>query len=312
MIGRLLLALLLALAAAAPASAADKRIAFTFDDVPRVPGGLFTPAERTDRLIAALKRARVKQAAFFLNPGNLAEPWGQGGEQRIAAYVAAGHVIGNHSWSHPHLNAMSTDAWLADVDRASEWLKGRAGYRPWLRFPFLDEGTDAAQRDAVRAGLTARGLRNAYVTVDPSDWFLEQLLTDAKAQGKTVDLAALGDLYVKELVGAADHSDQLARDMLHLRPVHVVLMHETDLEALFIEKAVAALRADGWEIVPVDQAFEQPLPDPTGPWIGGNQVSALAAERGASADALPYPSNQTDTLEREFDRHVLHQPATDP
>ena len=42
------------------------------------------------------------------------------------------------------------------VDAAELWLKGRPGYRPWFRYPFLDEGgRDKAKRDAVREGLKA-------------------------------------------------------------------------------------------------------------------------------------------------------------
>ncbi len=87
-----------------------------------------------------LKRAGVAQAAFFVNPANLETGDGKGGEDRILAYVAAGHVIANHSWSHPHLSELSADAFLADVDRAEAWLRPREGHRAWFRFPFLDEG----------------------------------------------------------------------------------------------------------------------------------------------------------------------------
>ena len=57
-----------------------------------------TVEQRTERLIAALRRAGVRQAAFFVTPGHLEQPWGAGGEARIAAYVRAGHVIANHSY----------------------------------------------------------------------------------------------------------------------------------------------------------------------------------------------------------------------
>ena len=97
------------LALAAPA-AAQKRIALSFDDVPRTPGAFMTPQQRTERLIAALRRARVRQVAFFVNPGNLQQPWGAGREGQIAAYVRAGHVIGNHSFSHPHLSEIGAAA----------------------------------------------------------------------------------------------------------------------------------------------------------------------------------------------------------
>lgn len=51
-----------------------KRIALSFDDVPRGPGAFYTPSERTARLIAALRTSGVEQAAFFANPGGSARP----------------------------------------------------------------------------------------------------------------------------------------------------------------------------------------------------------------------------------------------
>src|SRR3954462_4722236 len=98
-------ALLLALWTA-PA-AADKRIALTFDDVPRDRGAFFTPDQRTIRLIAGLHEAGVRQAAFYIVPGQVGHDDGVGGEERIKAYVAAGHVIADHSFTHPHLSGMT-------------------------------------------------------------------------------------------------------------------------------------------------------------------------------------------------------------
>jgi len=37
-----------------------------------------TAQRRTEQLIAALRRAGVPQAAFFVNPDNLQHPWGAG------------------------------------------------------------------------------------------------------------------------------------------------------------------------------------------------------------------------------------------
>ena len=138
-------------------AAAQKMIALSFDDVPRGRGAFFTPEERTKRIIAELKEAKAPQAAFFVVPGVIGQGDGVGGAERIAAYVAAGHVIANHSNSHKRLSATDTAAYLADIDAAEIWLKGRPGYRPWFRFPFLDEGgKDKAKRDALRADLAAQ------------------------------------------------------------------------------------------------------------------------------------------------------------
>ena len=223
-----------------------KRISISFDDVPRHPGAFFTPDERARRLLAELRRARVRQAAVFVTTGHLDQPYGAGGEARIAGYVAAGHVIANHSHTHRHLNATPAEAYLADLDRAEAWLRTRPGRRPWFRHPYLDEGwRDKGRRDAVRAGLAARGLRNAYVTVDASDWHIDSLATAAVRAGKPMDRTALRDLFVESHVQAANFNDVLARRTLGRSPAHMLLLHETDLAALHIDDLVRALRADG-------------------------------------------------------------------
>lgn len=304
------LAALLALAAPA---AAQKRIALTFDDIPRLPGAYFTVEERSRLLIAALRRARVRQAAFFVTPGHLEAPWGVGGEARIAAYVAAGHVLANHSYGHFALSRIGPDAYLADLDRAAAWLEGRRGARPWFRFPYLDEGGRVpAWRDAVRAGLAQRRLANGYVTVDSYDWYLDSLLTQAVRAGQAIDRDALRALYVEIILDAANFQEALARATLGRSPAHVVLLHETDLAALFIADAVAALRADGWRIVPVDRAYRDPIAavEPDAAYLGGGRIAAIAAARGRAPRELVPPLNEEATILRLFNERVLHQRVT--
>ncbi len=281
-----LLSALLAACTTTAQAPEQKRIALTFDDVPRARGAFLTPDERTTRLIAALRRARVRQAAFFVTTGNLDKPDGQGGERRIAAYAAAGHVLGDHSFSHQHLSAISAADYLADIDRAESWLGGRKGRRPWFRFPFLDEGgADKAKRDAVRAGLKARALRNGYATADGIDWNMETLTVKAVQAGKTIDMAALRDLYVETMVGAAEFHDGLARRTIGRSPAHVLLLHETDLAALFIPDLVVALRKAGWTIVTADEAFADPIGEamPDVPSAQGTLTEAMAWEKGLPA-----------------------------
>ncbi|MGB3754555.1 MAG: polysaccharide deacetylase family protein [Parerythrobacter sp.] len=204
---RLLLALVVA-TLALPAIAQDKRVASSFDDVPRKAGAFFTPDERAEKLCAVLREAGVEQAAFFVTPGLLGDPDGAGGEARIAAYVADGHVIANHSFAHSHLRHSTAEEYLADIDQAASWLAGRAGFRPWFRFPYLDEGgRDTAKRDAVRAGIAARGLRNGYVTADGSDWHLEQLTLDAQGSGKAMDMQRLRHLYIASQTSGLEYHD---------------------------------------------------------------------------------------------------------
>jgi peptidoglycan/xylan/chitin deacetylase (PgdA/CDA1 family) len=309
MIRRLLFAAF-ALAFAASPAQAQKRIALSFDDVPRSPGAFFTPDQRTARLIAALRRARVAQAAFFVTTGHLDLPYGAGGERRIRAYVAAGHVIANHSHSHLWATRTPIADYVADLDRAALWLRGRPGYRPWYRFPFLDEGRDTRERrDALRNALAMRGLSSGYVTVDSYDWYLDSLVTQAGAAGRPIDRAALRALYVEMLVGAAEFADRTALAAIGRSPAHVMLLHETDIAALFIADAVAALRAAGWEIVTADQAYHDPIAaiEPDTLYLGAGRVAAIAAAAGRDRRTLASPWNEEETIARLFNARVLGQ-----
>jgi peptidoglycan/xylan/chitin deacetylase (PgdA/CDA1 family) len=292
-------------------AAAQKRIALSFDDVPRARGAFFTPDERTTRIIEALHRVDAPQAVFFVVPGQIGHDDGVGGEARINAYVAAGHAIANHSNSHRHLSEMSAADYLADIDAAEVWLRPHAAYRPWFRFPFLDEGgKDKTKRDAVRAGLAARGLANGYVTAESSDWQLEALTTDAVRAGKTIDRKALRDLYVTWHVEAADFADTLMQRAIGRQPVHVMLLHETDLAALYIDDLVRALRKDGWTIVSADAAYADPVGKlmPDTPSANGTLTEALAWERGLPAPRW-YRYNETGPATAEFRTRVLHEKA---
>jgi peptidoglycan/xylan/chitin deacetylase (PgdA/CDA1 family) len=305
---RWLIAALLLIFAAAPATA-DKRIAFTFDDVPRGRGAFFTPDQRTIRLIAGLHQAGVKQAAFYIVPGQIGHDDGVGGEQRIEAYVAAGHVIADHSFTHPHLSELSVADYLANVDQAEAWLKGREGRRPWFRYPFLDEGgADKVKVAAVRAALKARGLHNGYATVDGSDWNIEALTADAVKAGKKIDMDALRDLYVSTMVGAADFADQLAFKTWHRQPAQVIVLHETDIAALFIPDLVAALRKDGWKIITADQAYADPISKlaPDVPSANGTLLELAAWEKGIPKPRW-YERDDLELANRLFAERVLHE-----
>lgn len=305
------MAVLLLSLTAASAAHADKRIALTFDDIPRIKGAFYTTDQRAERLIHALRHARVKQAAFFINPGHLTEPEGQGGEARIANYVAAGHVIANHTFTHKGLGLLSAEEFMADVDSAEIWLKDRPGRRPWMRFPYLNEGgTDTVKRDAARAGLAQRKLRNGYVTADGSDWFLDGLVNKAAADGKELDMEQLKRLFVRMHVASAEAQDDLARKVLGRSPSHIMLMHETDITAMFVEDLVQELRRHGWKIITIDEAYRDQLKDilPSTPNARGDLISAIAVEKKAEWPIWPVAIG-IGTAEATFNQRVIKKDA---
>ena len=270
--------LLLALLVVSLPAEANRKIALTYDDAPRVDGAVFTGTVRAEKLIAALARVEAGPVAFFVTTNGLERS--AANQQRIARYAEAGHLIANHTHTHQWAHKTQAEDFLTDVDRAEQLLAGFDNRRPWFRFPYLDEGRRSAQIEALRNGLAKRGLQNGYVTVDNYDWHIEQQLQRAVRSGVAVDYDKLGQLYVQMMLYSAEFYDAIAVQQLGYSPVHVLLLHENDLAALYADKLVLALRATGWEVVSPDAAYDDPLPQPKSRHLSQGRVFALADDAG--------------------------------
>lgn len=290
-------------------SLSARTIAITFDDATLPDGPLFDGAERTRRLIDALDKAGVEEAMFFVTTGNVER---EGGTQRIRDYAAAGHALANHSHSHDWLHQTAADDYIADLDRAIARLAEFDGVEPYYRFPYLDEGRDLEKRDRLREALRERELRNGYVTVDTWDWYLVNLTQEARAADIEIDLDNLQDLYVDVITRSTLYYDAMAERTLGRSPHHVLLLHENDLAALFIDELVAVLEASGFRIIPATEAFADPIAgrEPDTLYLGQGRIAALAHEAGADPASLPSPTENEDYLRRRFEAEVAALPES--
>lgn len=301
---RLLLLLTFPLWATASDAADRRRIALSFDDAPLADGALLSGVQRTDRLITALAEAGVEQAVFFVTTNKLAGPQAA---ERLRAYVAAGHVLANHSHTHPSLSRSAVPTYLADIELARSELAAFDGVRPWFRFPFLDEGRDKQRRDQLRQALTEAGLRNGYVTVDNYDWYLAARVEQAAKAGRGIDHEALRQLYVDMLVACAEFYDAIAQQTLGRSPAHVLLLHENDIAALYIADLVGALRGRGWQIIGIDEAYADPIAATQPATLFNNQgrVAAIAEAAGRPRRELVHESEDQSWIDAELTRRAV-------
>ena len=101
----------------------ERVVALTFDDGPT--------AGPTEALLAALARHRVKATFFLVGQSIEAHP------DQARAIAAAGHQIGNHSYSHRRMVFKSPSFIRSEVERAEAVIES-IGYRgePVFRPPF--------------------------------------------------------------------------------------------------------------------------------------------------------------------------------
>ena len=234
---------------------AARRFAVTIDDFNISDGPVLNAAARHRAILDALGEAGIKAAGLVA--GKYVDA--PAGAAHLGAWAEAGHLIGNHTYAYAYYGGSAPGDLGADIDRASPLIAPYATARPLFRFPYLAEGRTAETRDRMRAVLHDRGLNNAHVTIDASDWYVAQKLNERLEREPGAAVAPYGDFLVRHLLDRAAFYDALARDVLGRSPPHTLLIHHNLTTALFLPKILAGFRAAGWQAIDAEAAFADPL-----------------------------------------------------
>ncbi len=280
-----------------------KEIAFSFDDAPRAANGYFDGPNRAANLIKELNDHQIKQAAFFATTQNI----NLEGAQRLHAYAKAGHIIANHTHTHPDINKTALSDYISEISQADKLLSPYATFKPWFRFPYLREGDTLEKRDGVRAFLSDKGYFNAYITLNNYDWHLESLFQNALKQKKKIDMEKLKALYVDVIMQGINYYDELAVSYLKRSPKHILLLHETDLNALFVGELANTLRANGWRIIDIETAYQDDIATYSTQSVmkyNPGRIGEIAKDNGQKKQ-LWHRSMNTDYLDSRFEKEVI-------
>ena len=250
----------LALALAPARAARAPELALTFDDLPLhgpIPAGE-TPITVANGIISALTRAHVPAYGFVNAHWTVDQP---GTVAVLKAWRAAGLPLGNHTWSHRHLNEMSIPEFEQEVARDEPVLQQLAGKTDWhwLRYPFLDEGKDPAQRAAARQVLAARGYKIADVTMDFADWQWTAPYARCRAAHDDASVAELEHMYLAAAQEAIGFYRGLSHQLYGRDIPYVVLLHESAFEARMVPQLIDLYRSAGFRFVSLPKAESDPF-----------------------------------------------------
>ena len=196
---------------------AERRVALTFDDGPR---------EALADSVAGILKARNVRATFFVTGAELAEARDAG-----ARLVAAGHELGNHTYTHSRMVLRSPSFVRSEIERTDSLIRS-VGHRAAIHFrpPF--------------------GYKLAVLP-----WYLRQT-------GRTT---VMWDVEPDSYPDVARTSDGIVRHVVErVRPGSIILLHvwypsrATSLAAL--GPMIDSLRGRGYEVGPVrDLLMRRPV-----------------------------------------------------
>jgi peptidoglycan-N-acetylglucosamine deacetylase len=242
----------------AAAAAHQPEIAITIDDLPvhaPYPRGV-TPLQVNRQMIAALNATHVPVTAF-VNAVNATD-----GDTREALreWRAAGFVLGNHTWSHPHLSELTIPQFQQELTKDEPVLTklGRGSDWRWFRYPFLDEGKDEAQRIAAREVLAKHGYRVADVTTGFSDWAWTPAYARCATKRNSAGVAELERLYLAAVKRSIADDRKTAHKLYGRDIPYVLLMHVSAMSAHMMPQVLGIYRKAGYRFVSLPQAERDP------------------------------------------------------
>ena len=286
-----------------PAAKERPQIAITIDDFNWNKSLKLDPDQRNRALLSALRAHDNLQAALFV-ACRFAD--NDKGKELLRDWDRAGHVIGNHSYSHKYLHSdkVTSEVYTADIGKCDAIIKDFRHFQRLFRFPFLKEGETAAKRDAVRAFLKQHDYRIGHVTIDASDWAVDDRLTARLTKEPGADVTPYRDFYLSHMWERSLYYDDLARKVLG-RPVkHAILMHYNLLNALFLGDLLDMFKTKGWKLIDADYAFKDPVFAATPKIVpaGESIIWALAKETGKFDKLLRYPGEDSQYEKARMDK----------
>ncbi|MEE9555003.1 MAG: polysaccharide deacetylase family protein [candidate division Zixibacteria bacterium] len=271
--------------------AGNKRtLSITMDDPNLFKRPVMPPTDRNLAILNALKNHNDLKAALFVCGKHIDNPKGK---KLLESWDRNGHLIGNHTYSHHHLNSpkIDSDSFIEDIIRCEELINTYGSFARLFRFPFLKEGETAQKRDRIRSFLKKRGYKTGHVTIDTSDWYIEQRMRQRLEIDPDADVEPYRNYYIDHILREADFYDDLCLKVLGYSVKHTLLIHHNILNAMFLSDLLLALKKAGWSLIDAVDAFDDPVfaREPDIVPAGDSIIMALANEAGRFEEYLRYP-----------------------
>jgi len=270
-------------------------VAITMDDFNWNKSLRLSPDERNLAILQALRSHGDLKAALFVACKNADS---EKGKELLGEWDRAGHLIANHSFSHKELNSKNVTAgdFTLDIARCDQIIRDYPRFQKLFRFPYLKEGDTAAKRDAVRTFLEQNRYRNGHVTIDASDWAVDDRLSARLDKQPSADLKPYRDFYLAHMWERSQYYDGLARRVLGRTVKHTILIHFNLLNALFLGDLLDMFQSKGWKLIDAQEAFKDPVFQAAPKIVpaGESIIWALAKETGKFDKLLRYPGEDSE------------------
>jgi peptidoglycan-N-acetylglucosamine deacetylase len=260
------------------AAAAPPEVAITMDDF-NLLGADEPTAEKRNQAILSAFRAHGIKAAIFVCATNIDSVLGQ---RLLKQWNDDGHIIANHTYSHRNYEKSDFTQYGHDILRCEALIKDYPQFRRLFRFPYLKEGKTAEQRDQLRKFLAEHGYKNGAVTIDASDWYVDDRLRKRLEADPKAETRGFRDFYLQHILDRSNYYDGVSRKALGRSVRHTLLVHHNVINERCLGDVLVQYRKHGWKLIDAEHAYEDAVfsAQPNVLPAGDSLVLALGIENG--------------------------------
>lgn len=274
------------------ASASQRRVAFTFDDIPGVhSGGCQALPDLNRKLVKAIRKNTLPALGLVNGTRRCGVEWLAA---NYSIWLDAGLELGNHTRFHRDFNKTPLQEFqeetLAVEDVLRPLVEKRGGQLRYFRYPYLRSGTELPKKRAFEKFLRDHGYTNAPVTIDNDEYLYAAAYRRTMERGDTAGAKRVADDYIRYMDSVFAFYEKLSRDTLGYELPQILLLHDNLLNADHLDHLVAMVRGRGYKIVTTEEALRDPAYARQDAYVGQRGLSwlhRLALDAGKPAPDQP-------------------------
>lgn len=267
-----------------PCFANDEReIAITIDDLPFVASGTNTPAnlkrtqDRFMSLVKALVDNQVPATGFIIGGAVAKNEW-----DLLETFRNQGFALGNHTYTHDSLGAMSADKYIADIERADQKLAPVMTEPKYFRYPYLAEGSGAKKQKVVDY-LAAHQYTIAPVTIDSKDYEFNAQLYRIPYRQRAQSINQFKKRYLAYIWKQTLAAERRSKKEDGQPVKQILLIHANLLNSYCLEDVIQLYKKNGYKFISLADA----LKDHTAQSLNNNVEPATNLTEQAPKEAGP-------------------------
>lgn len=212
-------------------------------------------------MLHAFARHNVPVTGFVIEQS--AEDLGLSASRKILEqWTRPGLDLGNHLYSHPDVNTLS----IAEVEQ--QIMQGEATFAPllkakgrtpqFIRFPYNHTGDTKEKHDAIEAFMSAHGYRLAPCTIDTTDYEFNVTYALAMSLHDEQAVTKVKADYIAYTGAEIDWYTALDKQVFGYEPPHIMLLHDSSLNAATMESILGLFEERGYRFVSLAEALKDP------------------------------------------------------